>query len=112
MNRHFTRVEVNTKSNTAMIESGSRLGDIALALNGQGQGTGHGTCPYVGIGGHSAFGGFGYASRLWGMTLDVILSMDVALANGTLVTASKAQNSELFWVRVEVPDHHLGVTTD
>lgn len=100
MNKHFTRIQVDNNANTALIESGNRLGDIALALNSYGRGIGHGTCPYVGIGGHSAFGGFGYASRLWGMVLDVIESVDVVLANGTIVTASKDENSELFWVSV------------
>jgi FAD/FMN-containing dehydrogenase len=102
LNKHFTKVQVDTASGRATIESGNRLGDIALTLNDHGQGFGHGTCPYVGIGGHASFGGFGYASRLWGMVLDVVVSMDLVLANGTIVTASKAQNSELFWVRTRI----------
>ncbi len=85
-----------------LIESGNRLGDIALTLNRYGLATTHGTCPYVGIGGHASFGGFGFGfvSRLWGMTLDVITSMNVVLANGTIVAASETQNPELFWVGI------------
>ncbi len=100
MSRHFTQIQVNDQAQTALIESGNRLGDIALALNKYGRATTHGTCPYVGIGGHASFGGFGYVSRLWGMTLDVITSMNVVLANGTIVAASETQNPELFWVRM------------
>ena len=39
--------------NVATIGLGNRLGDIALALNNNGRAMPHGTCPYVGIGGHS-----------------------------------------------------------
>lgn len=98
MNRHFTLIQVDNDSGTALIETGNRLGDIALTLNSHGRGYGHGSCPYIGIGGHSAYGGVGFTTRLWGMTLDAIVSMDLVLANGTITTASKDQNSELFWV--------------
>jgi FAD/FMN-containing dehydrogenase len=67
-------------------------------LNQFGREFSHGTCPYVGIGGHSLLGGFAYASRLWGLVLDVIELIDLVLANGTITTASKDHNPELFWV--------------
>jgi FAD/FMN-containing dehydrogenase len=43
-------------------------------------------------------GGFGFASRMWGLTLDTVLAVEVVLANGTLVKASETQNADLFWV--------------
>ncbi|KAF5333789.1 hypothetical protein D9758_017175 [Tetrapyrgos nigripes] len=69
----------------------------ALVLNEKGRGLPHGRCAYVGIGGHSGFGGWGFASRMWGMTLDNILSATVVLANGTIVEVSEDSHSELFW---------------
>ncbi|THV05859.1 glucooligosaccharide oxidase [Dendrothele bispora CBS 962.96] len=82
----------------ADIETGNRLGDIDLALNEQGRGLPHGRCSFVGIGGHSGeFGGWGFPSRMWGLTLDNILSATVVLANGTVVTASEESHSDLFW---------------
>ncbi|KAJ7614661.1 glucooligosaccharide oxidase [Mycena polygramma] len=77
-------ITVVKSNNTAVIETGNRLGDIALALNAAGRAIPHGTCPYVGIGGHSGYGGFGYTSRAWGLTLDTIKSATVVLANGTV----------------------------
>lgn len=50
---NFNTISVNTSSNVATIGSGNRLGDVALALNNKGRAMPHGTCPYVGIGGHS-----------------------------------------------------------
>jgi FAD/FMN-containing dehydrogenase len=43
----FTNVIVNPKTRTAVIETGNRLGDIAVALNDYGLAMPHGTCPYV-----------------------------------------------------------------
>ncbi|PFH53654.1 Glucooligosaccharide oxidase [Amanita thiersii Skay4041] len=89
--------QITVSSNTATIGTGNRLGDVALALNAKGRAIPHGTCPYVGIGGHSSYGGFGFTSRMWGLTLDMITSMDVVLANGTSTTVSKDQSPDLFW---------------
>ncbi|KIK60152.1 hypothetical protein GYMLUDRAFT_97267 [Collybiopsis luxurians FD-317 M1] len=90
-------ITVDPHTKNAVVETGNRLGDIALALNEAGRGIPHGRCPYVGIGGHSGFGGWGMASRMWGLTLDNILSTTLVLANGSIVTASEDSNPELFW---------------
>ncbi|KAJ7306215.1 hypothetical protein DFH08DRAFT_824871 [Mycena albidolilacea] len=92
-------ITVRSANNTAMIETGNRLGDVALALNTEGRAIPHGTCSYVGIGGHSAagYGGFGFTSRAWGLTLDTVKSATVVLANGTVVQASSSANPDLFF---------------
>ncbi|KAF8824686.1 glucooligosaccharide oxidase [Lentinula edodes] len=90
-------ITVDTVTGNAIIEPGNRLGDVALVLNDAGRGLPHGRCTYVGIGGHSGFGGWGFASRMWGMTLDNVLSATVVLANGSIVTASEDSNPELYW---------------
>ncbi|KAK0461739.1 glucooligosaccharide oxidase [Desarmillaria tabescens] len=95
--RNMTKVEVHASSGTATVETGNRLGDVAFALNNQGRAIPHGSCPYVGIGGHVSGGGFGFTSRMWGLTLDAAQSMTVVLANGTIVTASSTSNADLFW---------------
>lgn len=45
-----------------------------------------------------AFGGWGFTSRMWGLTLDNIRSLDVVLANGTIATLSSKAYPDLFWV--------------
>ncbi|KAF8224091.1 glucooligosaccharide oxidase [Tricholoma matsutake] len=94
---NFKAITANPSNGTALIESGNRLGDIALALNDAGRALPHGSCPYVGIGGHSSYGGFGYTSRMWGLVLDNIKSINMVLANGTIITASHNENPDLFW---------------
>ncbi|KAF4620871.1 hypothetical protein D9613_000020 [Agrocybe pediades] len=76
---------------------GNRLGDIVTALAAHGRGLPHGTCPYVGIGGHAVYGGFGFTSKLWGLTIDTIQSIDLVLANGTITSASEKLNPDLFF---------------
>ncbi|KAM0751378.1 Glucooligosaccharide oxidase [Meredithblackwellia eburnea MCA 4105] len=83
---------------SAVVGAGSRLGDIALALNDQGRGLAHGTCPYVGVGGHASFGGFGLASRRNGLLLDQITGYDVVLSNGTTLTSfTRPSDPDLYW---------------
>ncbi|KAF5365892.1 hypothetical protein D9757_011026 [Collybiopsis confluens] len=84
-------------TNTAVIETGNRLGDVALALNAVGRALPHGTCAQVGIGGHTAFGGYGFTSRQWGLALDPIFAINAVLADGTIVRATKASHPDLFW---------------
>ena len=39
---------------------------------------------------------------MWGLATDNVISMDVVLANGSSVLASKDANTDLFWVNIEV----------
>ncbi|KAK2464781.1 hypothetical protein APHAL10511_003199 [Amanita phalloides] len=103
----LTQITVSSNG-IATIQTGNRLGNVASGLNNYGRALPHGTCPYVGIGGHSAFGGWGFTSRMWGLTLDTIQSMEVVLANGTIATVSG--NDDLFWaMRGAGPS--FGITT-
>ncbi|KAK1225731.1 hypothetical protein PQX77_011317 [Marasmius sp. AFHP31] len=103
-------LSVDSASNVATIETGNRLGDVAVGLNEKGRALPHGTCPYVGIGGHSAFGGFGYTSRMWGLTIDTIKAVNTVLANGTSVRVTKDNYLDLFFaLRGASPS--FGITT-
>ncbi|KAF8317049.1 glucooligosaccharide oxidase [Amanita rubescens] len=107
--KNMTSITVSS-SGIATIQTGNRLGDIALALNAHGRGLPHGLCPYVGIGGHASFGGWGFTSRMWGLTLDTIHSLDTVLANGTIATLSDLSHPDLFWaMRGAGPS--FGITT-
>ncbi|PIL24479.1 hypothetical protein GSI_14233 [Ganoderma sinense ZZ0214-1] len=82
----------------ATFGAGNHLGDVALYLweNG-GRALAHGTCPYVGVGGHTGQGGFGLPSRAWGLLADQITSLEIVTADGSILTASKTENADLFW---------------
>ncbi|KAJ3711303.1 glucooligosaccharide oxidase [Lentinula raphanica] len=104
-------ITVNPVTGHAMIEPGNRLGDVALALNDAGRGLPHGRCTYVGIGGHSGFGGWGFASRMWGMTLDNIISATVVLSNGSIVTASEVLNLSQFLKAIRGSSASFGIVS-
>ena len=50
---NFKKITVDSSTGTAIIETGNRLGTIALELNKANRALPHGSCPYVGIGGLS-----------------------------------------------------------
>ncbi|KAL0060092.1 hypothetical protein AAF712_013137 [Marasmius tenuissimus] len=103
-------ISVDESSNIATIETGNRLGNVAVGLNEKGRALPHGTCPYVGVGGHSAFGGFGFTSRMWGLTMDTIQAVNTVLANGTTVRVTKDNYPDLFFaLRGAAPS--FGITT-
>ncbi|AEO58513.1 FAD linked oxidase-like protein [Thermothelomyces thermophilus ATCC 42464] len=91
-------VTLDPETHIATVQPGARLGHIATVLYEEGKRAfSHGTCPGVGVGGHSLHGGFGFSSHSHGLAVDWITSADVVLANGSLVTASETENPDLFW---------------
>jgi FAD/FMN-containing dehydrogenase len=108
--RNLRDVEVDGATGIARVGGGVRLGPLSLAIYGEDtDGAGardnstkralaHGTCPAVGIGGHYTHGGYGHFSRAWGLALDQIVAMDVVLANGTIVHASREKHQDIFFV--------------
>ncbi|EPS97926.1 hypothetical protein FOMPIDRAFT_142343 [Fomitopsis schrenkii] len=91
-------IHVDNSTGVAVVGAGNRLGDVATALFDQaGRAIPHGLCPLVGLGGHAAFGGYGFTSRQWGLTLDNVIGATVVLADGTIVNASSTEQPDLFW---------------
>jgi len=94
--RHLNGVFVNA-DNTAVAGTGNRIGDLASGILKWDRGLPHGTCPYVGSGGHTAFGGYGLASRKYGLLIDTVVSAQVVLADGSIITADETNNADVFW---------------
>jgi FAD/FMN-containing dehydrogenase len=55
-------------------------------------------------------GGYGWLTGAQGLTLDNILSVEIVLASGEIVRASKTENADLFWA-VRGAGACFGVTT-
>ncbi|KAB8304310.1 hypothetical protein EYC80_003720 [Monilinia laxa] len=95
---NFNSVSLDNKTNIATVGGGVRLGNLALGLYNQGhRAVPHGTCPGVGVGGHFTHGGYGYTSRLWGLSLDTIVGLDVVLANGTQIHTTATEYPDVFY---------------
>ncbi|KAK4221434.1 hypothetical protein QBC38DRAFT_403351 [Podospora fimiseda] len=94
----MNRVTYDSASQIATVEAGARLGHVATLLYNQGRRAfSHGTCPGVGVAGHSLHGGFGFSSHTYGLAVDWIVGATVVLANATIVETSETQNPEIFW---------------
>ncbi|KAM0748147.1 Glucooligosaccharide oxidase [Meredithblackwellia eburnea MCA 4105] len=93
----FNIIRVTAKG-TAKIGAGTRLGDVVLKLAARGRALPHGDCPFIGMGGHAGYAGFGFASRWQGLTVDNVIALDVVLANGTILMGlTQNTDEDLFW---------------
>jgi hypothetical protein len=78
-----------------------------------------GGCPYVGVGGFFLGGGWSFLSRSYGLAADMMLGMDVVLADGSLVHANASdacQNNlqcrELWWASRGGGGGNFGIVTE
>lgn len=76
---------------------GTDFDHFNAAMNHTGWHVPSGACGSVCVGGFVQGGGYGYTSRAFGMQSDLVESMRVALADGTVVTANATENPRLFW---------------
>jgi FAD/FMN-containing dehydrogenase len=88
---------IGVASGRATIGAGARLGNIYAALGAHGVAIPAGTCPSVGIGGHALGGGFGLASRAWGLASDNLVSLQIVTADGKTLLVDSSHHSDLFW---------------
>jgi FAD/FMN-containing dehydrogenase len=76
---------------------GARLIDVYAELAGHGVSIPAGSCPMVAVGGHVLGGGFGLASRRFGLALDRVRSLDVVTADGVRRRVDETHEPDLFW---------------
>ncbi|HEX5155598.1 MAG TPA: FAD-binding oxidoreductase [Ktedonobacterales bacterium] len=93
---HMRSVWVDLEQRIARIEGGATWGDVDHATHAFGLAAPAGIISTTGVG-LLLGGGIGYLTRPYGLSCDNLLSADIVLANGTLVTASPDHNPDLFW---------------
>ncbi|KAK7975801.1 ferric reductase NAD binding domain-containing protein [Apiospora arundinis] len=103
-------VVVDTKGQTVTFGGGCLWADVDDALWEQGFATVGGTVSHTGVGGLILGGGFGQLTGRHGLSIDVLVSCEVVLASGDVVTASKTENPDLFWA-LRGAGHSFGVVT-
>ncbi|GHJ59978.1 oxidoreductase [Nocardioides sp. OK12] len=90
-------VRVDPTTATVRVDGGCTWQDVDHATVGFGLATPTGFLSSTGVGGLTLGGGVGYLSRRYGLTVDNLLSADVVLADGRLVTADAEHHPDLFW---------------
>ncbi|QOX63245.1 FAD-binding oxidoreductase [Anoxybacterium hadale] len=85
------------ENQTIQIGAGHRLLPLYEALWNEGVTLPGGTCSTVGISGQTLGGGYGYLSRLFGMTCDNLLEVEMVTAEGTIICVNENHHSDLLW---------------
>ena len=90
-------IRVDPAAETVRVEGGCVWADVDHATHVFGQAVPSGMIASTGVAGLTLGGGIGHLTRRYGLTIDNLLSADVVLADGSLVTASEDHNVDLFW---------------
>lgn len=90
-------VHVDPTAKTVRTGGGCTWGDVDHATHVFGLAVPSGIISTTGVGGLTLGGGMGHLTREYGLTIDNLLSADVVLADGTFLTASADENSDLYW---------------
>ena len=90
-------IRVDPGARTARAQAGVRWIEFDHETQAFGLATTGGTVSDTGIAGLTIGGGLGWLSGKYGLTIDNLISADVVVADGRLLTASASQNQDLFW---------------
>jgi FAD/FMN-containing dehydrogenase len=90
-------VLIDPEDLTAHIAGGARASDVVTIADPLGLALVTGSVGSVGMAGFTLGGGYGSLIGRFGLALDNLISADVVLADGRLVTASHDSEPDLFW---------------
>ena len=90
-------ISVDTSTSTVQVGGGCTWSEVDAATGAHGMATPSGFLSSTGVGGLTLGGGIGYLTRRFGLTIDNLVSAEVVLADGSVVTASSQSQPDLFW---------------
>jgi FAD/FMN-containing dehydrogenase len=91
------KIRVDPNAKTATAGGGVLWGEFDAVTQQHALHTPGGRVTTTGIGGFTTGGGYGWTSSKYGLTCDNLVSAEVVLADGSVVTASDRENADLFW---------------
>jgi FAD/FMN-containing dehydrogenase len=95
--RLMNAVALDAKSNVLSVGAGASLGEIYKFVAPRGLAFPGGSCPPVGVSGHTMGGGFGLIARSRGLACDALTAIDLIDADAKAVAADAQTNADLFW---------------
>ncbi|KAI5467297.1 hypothetical protein BGZ63DRAFT_410304 [Mariannaea sp. PMI_226] len=104
-------VMVNPDAKTVTFGGGCVWKDVDEACWEHGLATVGGTVSHTGVGGLILHGGFGVLMGLHGISIDILVSCRVVLADGSIKVASAEENPDLFWA-IRGAGSSFGVVTE
>jgi hypothetical protein len=90
-------IRVDPKRQLARAEGGTTWSEFDRETQVFGLATTGGAISHTGIGGLTLGGGLGWLAGKYGLTCDNLLSVDLVIADGTMVKASAEENPDLLW---------------
>ncbi|KAI9697354.1 MAG: hypothetical protein M1820_007860 [Bogoriella megaspora] len=94
---NLNNIVFDNATNTMEIGPGVRFGDVYSKLQGTGKFVNGGKDTSVGIGGYFLGGGNTFFTSRYGVSAAGIKSVEIVLANSTIVEANQSSNRDLMW---------------
>ena len=108
------QIKLDAGKKIVTADMGVRIGPLALEIGKQGFGLPHGTCPSVGVAGHSLGGGWGFSSRKWGWLMDHIVGFVYVDAQGKVKEVTQSStgfDADIWWAMRGAGANNFGVVT-
>ncbi|WP_225448261.1 FAD-dependent oxidoreductase [Streptacidiphilus sp. P02-A3a] len=103
--------QLRVGDSTVTVGAGTQQIDVLGPLAARGLALSGGSCPTVGLGGFVQGGGFGLLTRAQGMACDHLVSAEVVLADGRIVSCSENEEPDLYWALRGGGGGNFGVVT-
>lgn len=106
----LNNIKYSETDHSIEVGPGNKWVDVYSALAPFGRYAIGGRLKTIGVPGLTLIGGVGYFLNKYGFSMDNVLSYDVVLGNGTMVTANSRTNPDLFWA-LKGGANNFGVVT-
>lgn len=111
--REMKRIKIDEKKRLAYIQPGVKQGDAVVALGKLGFAIPNGLEKSLGMGGITLGGGIGLSIRQFGLTCDHLVEVEIILASGKIVRATKENKyKDLFFACQGGGGGNFGVVTE
>ena len=95
--RKMGLVTVDAANQKVVVSAGASLGKVYQKVSDAGFAFAAGSCPTVGIAGHTLGGGMGLLGRKFGLCCDNLLAVRIVGADGVIRIADAVNEPDLFW---------------